>query len=342
MSDPLAPDEQLRLATLYEIDLLDTPDEPVFDRVTRLVAALLNVPVAAVSLIDDDRQWLKSRVGNPPRESPRNESFCTHTITSKAPLIVEDARIDERFANSPLVNASHGTRFYAGIPLFSSLGLPLGALCAIDTKPRTLSHHELAAMQDLAAILIDEIHLRERLVAEKKKARESQQALSALHRSMESQIERRTRELNLVIESAYDAYVSLDTKGVVLDWNRAAETMFGWSRKNALAQPITALIFPEGLLTNDEITPLVCNARRYDGSELSVEVRVKSLIIDGNKRFSLFIHDITERQQLERLRDKEAREDVLTQLPNRRALNNSAYAAFAASHGCFVFGFRWV
>ncbi|MDG4869301.1 PAS domain-containing protein, partial [Guyparkeria sp. 1SP6A2] len=92
-----------------------------------------------------------------------------------------------------------------------------------------------------------EIHLRERLIQEEKRNASFKRDLAALHNSLEQQIERRTRELNLVIESAYDAYLSIDDRGRVLDWNRAAQAMFGWSRKEALARPITDLMFPAGV-----------------------------------------------------------------------------------------------
>ncbi|MGE6607131.1 diguanylate cyclase domain-containing protein [Halomonas sp. NPDC076908] len=105
--------------------------------------------------------------------------------------------------------------------------------------------------------------------------------------------------------------------------------MFGWRRKEVLARPITQLMFPQGLPCSDDQVPLICNAKRSDGSELPVEIRNKTLVIDGKQRSSLFIHDITDRQQLERLRDKEAREDALTKLPNRRALNEHLPQAMA-------------
>ncbi|CEP35181.1 MULTISPECIES: sensor domain-containing diguanylate cyclase [unclassified Halomonas] len=329
MSYPTASNEEARLAALYELDLLDTPDEPAFDRVTRLVTKLLHVPISTVTLIDAKRQWIKSRVGVEARETPRDVAFCAYTIQGTEPLIINDARQDPRFADNPFVKAVDGIRFYAGIPLSTTKGLTLGSLCAIDTKPRAISDQELTALQDLAAIVTDEIHLRERLVLEKKSAKVSQQALNELHRSMECQIERRTNELNLVIESAYDAYISLDAQDVILDWNRAAEMMFGWPRKAALAKPITQLIFPTGLPAANDRAAIEFTAHRYDGNELPVEVRVKKLVIEGRERRSLFIHDITERQQLERLRNQQAREDVLTKLPNRRALDERLPEAMA-------------
>ena len=329
MSHLLPPNENARLAALNELALLDTPNEPVFDRITRLVTVLLGVPQSTITLIDSDRQWFKSQVGINISETPLDVAFCAYTVLEAAPLVVKDTLQDERFATNPFVTRPDGIRFYAGIPLKNSQGLVLGSLCAMDTRPRQLTPQEQAAMQDLADIVIGEIHLRERLIEEQKISTATQQALNALHRSLEMQIERRTRELNLVIESAYDAYLSIDSQERVLDWNRAAESMFGWSRKEALTRPLTALMFPQGITNQEGSMPVTCEATRRDGVRLPVEVRLKSYEVNGRGRRSLFIHDITERQQLERLRDQEAREDVLTRLPNRRALDERLPEAMA-------------
>jgi diguanylate cyclase (GGDEF)-like protein/PAS domain S-box-containing protein len=329
MNYPILSDEEARLAALYELALLDTPEEPAFDRVTRLVTQLLNVPTSTVTLIDAKRQWIKSRVGTELRETSRSVAFCAHTIAETGPLIVEDTREDPRFADNPLVTEPGGVRFYAGIPLRTSKGLALGSLCAVDTRPRRLSDAEINALKDLGSIVTDEIHLRERFLFEKQRREASQSSLEALHLDLENQIERRTRELNLVIESAYDAYISIDDNDIVLDWNRAATTMFGWTRREALACPIQQLIFPDGVPEGDQQMPVTYYAARRDGSTLPVEIRIKSLDIEGRKQRSLFLHDVTERIQLERLRDLEAREDALTQLPNRRALDERLPEAMA-------------
>ena len=329
MSHLLPPNENARLAALNELALLDTPNEPVFDRITRLVTVLLGVPQSTITLIDSDRQWFKSQVGINISETPRDVAFCAYTVLEASPLVVKDALQDERFATNPFVTRPDGIRFYAGIPLKNSQGLVLGSLCAMDSKPRQLSAQEQAALQDLADIVTGEIHLRERLIKEQKNSIATQKALTELHQSLEQQIERRTRELNLVIESAYDAYLSIDAQERVLDWNRAAESIFGWSRKEALMRPLTALMFPQGLPNQDESAPISCEATRRDGVRLPVEVRLKSYEINGRMRRSLFIHDSTERQQLERLRDQQAREDVLTRLPNRRALDERLSEAMA-------------
>ena len=125
---PLPPDEAERLALLHALALLDSPPEPALDRITRLAARLLNVPIALVSLIDRDRQWFKSRVGLDATETPRDQAFCAHAILQTAPLVVGDATQDPRFLDNPLVTDAPGIRFYAGVPIRTSGGVALGTL----------------------------------------------------------------------------------------------------------------------------------------------------------------------------------------------------------------------
>lgn len=111
---PIPPDEQERLDTLAACGVLDTPPEPGFDGLTDLAARLCDTPIALVSLIDETRQWFKSRYGLDMAQTPRDHAFCAHTIQSDAPLIIPDARRDPRTADSPLVTGEPGMRFYAG------------------------------------------------------------------------------------------------------------------------------------------------------------------------------------------------------------------------------------
>ncbi|MEO0602679.1 MAG: GAF domain-containing protein, partial [Myxococcota bacterium] len=134
---PKHPDEARRLAALRDAAVLDTPAEERFDRITRLARYLLNVPIALVSLVDEERQWFKSAHGLETRQTPRDVAFCAHAILSSEPLVVEDAHADPRFADNPLVVGAPGVRFYAGQPLLSPEGLPLGTICVIDQRPRT-------------------------------------------------------------------------------------------------------------------------------------------------------------------------------------------------------------
>lgn len=152
--------EAARLQALHRYEILDTEPEEAFDRITRLVKSVLHMPMAVVSLVDGDRQWFKSRQGVSATETPRAISFCTHTIRDTEPLVVPDAHADPRFANSPIVRGEPHIRFYAGVPLRTKEGYNLGALCSMDTKPRELSGEQLALLQDLGQLVVDELELR--------------------------------------------------------------------------------------------------------------------------------------------------------------------------------------
>jgi GAF domain-containing protein len=127
--------EVQRIAALQRLNVLDTAREERFDRITRLAAALFEVPIALISLVDTDRQWFKSAYGLNVRETPRDESFCAHAVLSRAPLVVPDALLDDHFAENPLVVDMPRIRFYAGHPLFVGDGSCIGTLCLIDTPP---------------------------------------------------------------------------------------------------------------------------------------------------------------------------------------------------------------
>lgn len=149
--------EDDRLCTLDALYILDTPEELRFDRLTRLAARSLDVPIALVSLIDSTRQWFKSRVGLDTTETPRSISFCGHAILQHALFVVPDAKEDERFADNPLVKGAPHIRFYAGCPLMAPNGHNLGTLCVIDTRPRQLDQDQLDVLHDLAAIVTKEL-----------------------------------------------------------------------------------------------------------------------------------------------------------------------------------------
>lgn len=174
---PRLPDDEARAELLRALDLLDSPPEEVFDRLTRLVAALLGVPMALLSLIDRDRQFFKSAHGIPARETPREISFCGHALTQSEPLVVPDTAQDPRFADNPLVCGMPYIRFYAGVPLYSAGGVALGTICAIDTRPRELQPADLRALQDVAAIAQREIVHRESMRLSRSISEHSAQAV---------------------------------------------------------------------------------------------------------------------------------------------------------------------
>ncbi|MGB3200033.1 MAG: GAF domain-containing protein [Nodosilinea sp.] len=138
---------------------MDTPDEHSYDDITSLAAYICDVPIALISLVDADRQWFKSVVGLVPRQTNRDVSFCAHAILRPNVMIVNDAAKDERFANNPLVTGEPGIRFYAGVPLISPDGHPLGTLCVIDRKPRTLDDHQIQTLEALARQVVVQLEL---------------------------------------------------------------------------------------------------------------------------------------------------------------------------------------
>ncbi|MCB1971108.1 MAG: diguanylate cyclase [Geminicoccaceae bacterium] len=158
---PCYPDEPQRLDRLKSYEILDTPPEEAYDRITRLVADLLDAPIALVSLSDAQRQWFKSIVGAPVSEIPRHRSFCGHAIHGGVQMVVEDASRDERFRDNPLVTGDLGIRFYAGSILRSRDGFNLGTLCALDNRVRKLSRDQAAVLEDLAQVIADELELRQ-------------------------------------------------------------------------------------------------------------------------------------------------------------------------------------
>jgi diguanylate cyclase (GGDEF)-like protein len=153
-------DEGGRLAAVKRYEILDTAPEAPFERITGLVKAVMNVPMASVSIIDADRQWLKSCVGMADGDTPREITFCTHTIQSREPMVIADAAADPRFSENPLVTGPPHIASYLGVPLATPDGYNLGSLCALDTKPRDFNPGQIEVMKSFAALVTDELELR--------------------------------------------------------------------------------------------------------------------------------------------------------------------------------------
>ncbi|HEY7065756.1 MAG TPA: GAF domain-containing sensor histidine kinase [Chloroflexota bacterium] len=152
MKSPALPaDEPARLAALQALNILDTPPEERFDRITRVARHLFSVPIALISLVDANRQWFKSAQGLTERETSREVSFCGHAILGGGPFVVADARDDPRFADNPQVTGPPQVRFYAGYPLGDAAGHRLGTLCLMDCAPREFGAEERGLLRDVAA-----------------------------------------------------------------------------------------------------------------------------------------------------------------------------------------------
>ena len=149
--------EEERSKELYRLEILDTPPEPRFDRITALVADVFDVPISLISFIDRDRQWFKSACGFGGTGTPREEAFCAHAILEPELLVIPDAGQDPRFQHNPQVQGIPHIRFYAGAVLKAENGLPLGTLCLIDTSPRTFDHRQRQQLLQFARIVEAEI-----------------------------------------------------------------------------------------------------------------------------------------------------------------------------------------
>lgn len=171
-------DEPGRLAALRRYDILDSPPDGAFDRITAVAARLFGAPIAIVSLVDTDRIWFKSHHGIDAEQVDREPGLCASAILQDDPWVVTDASTDPRTLANPLVAGSLGLRFYAGVPLRTHDGFNLGTLCVIDHAPRQVSPSEVAILGDLASVVMDEMELR-------LSARHSIALESALRRSAE-------------------------------------------------------------------------------------------------------------------------------------------------------------
>lgn len=152
--------ETARLDALQRYDVLDTAPEESFDRITRLAQIAVGTPTVLISLVDRDRQWFKSRIGMDAEGGPRDTSFCTHAIARNVPLVVRNALEDPFFHDHPAVRGEPFVRFYAGVPLSTPDGFNIGTLCAVDYSPREIAPLQLAVLQDLARLVVDELELR--------------------------------------------------------------------------------------------------------------------------------------------------------------------------------------
>jgi PAS domain S-box-containing protein len=229
MKKPTLPaNEVQRLQALRGYELLDTPPEPAFDGLTALAAHVAGAPMALASLVDADRQWIKSGHGFSLPQIPRDVSFCGHVVAGDAPLIVPDASLDERFADNPLVTGDPYIRFYAGFPLRSPDGLALGTLCAMDRRPRELAPGQRELLETLARQAADQLELRRQAVV-----------MSA----QRAQLEVRNGFFDLTLELLCTA----NDKLYFIELNPAWEQTLGWTLEELRSRPFTEFVHPDDL-----------------------------------------------------------------------------------------------
>jgi GAF domain-containing protein len=194
MSPPIPINEIKRLKVLWQYEVLDTVPEEVFDDLTELAARICEAPIAMITLVDEKRQWFKSKIGVTVKETSRDVSFCAHAINQEDLFIVPDAAKDERFANSPLVVAEPKIRFYAGAPLITPDGYALGTLCVIDKVPRELRLDQKQALRILARHVVTQLELR-RHARELATARQTGQKYKSELDQLRAELAKARREL---------------------------------------------------------------------------------------------------------------------------------------------------
>jgi GAF domain-containing protein len=157
-------DEAARLAALQKYAILDTEPEQAFDDLAQLASFVCGTPLAMISLIDENRQWFKSKIGITASQTDRDIAFCATAIQQADVFVVPDALNDERFRNNPLVVGEPNVRFYAGAPLINEDGLALGTICVVDRVPRELGADQRAALQSLSRLVLAQLEFRRNLL----------------------------------------------------------------------------------------------------------------------------------------------------------------------------------
>jgi len=180
-----------RLNALRKYNILDTTPERAFDDINRLTAHICGTPIALISLIDNTRQWFKSKLGWEALDIPCDIAFCAHTIQQTELFAFQDALADEQFATNPLVISAPNIRFYAGVPLITPEGYAIGTLCVMDRVPRELSLEQEETLQVLSCQVVAQLELRRNL-AERKRVEE---LLQKANDELELRVEERTDEL---------------------------------------------------------------------------------------------------------------------------------------------------
>lgn len=222
MAAPKPHNEAQRLAELVDFAVLDTLPDPSLDAIVALASSILDVPIALVSLVDDERQWFKARVGLDACETDRESAFCAHAILDDEPLIVTNALEDPRFAENPLVLGEPKIRSYFGFPLIVGPDLRLGTLCAIDIKPRTISAPQIDQLKALAKIVVSQLEI----------TRSTRDAL-ALAEANEA-LNREADHARVILETMSEGVLIKNRFGKIVEANPSACKILGLSRDELL------------------------------------------------------------------------------------------------------------
>ncbi|MDE2481562.1 MAG: PAS domain-containing protein [bacterium] len=271
-------DDEARIAELEAYQILDTPEESTYDVFTRLARAIAGTSASTISLVDRERQWFKSYLGLPTRETPRDVAFCDHVVASGMPLTVEDATKDERFSDNPLVLDDPNVRFYAGVPLQTPSGHTIGTLCVLDTAPKTITDEQLSSLKALAETLMSVLEGRRRMLG----------VFDAAH-------------IDLFMVDPSDRTITFASRG--------ACARLGYALRELVAMPIFDVVpnLSEGFFDalverargSDEVVREADLVRR-DGSSYPVEVRIDVTRVGSDERVLIVAFDLTQRRLAQR------------------------------------------
>jgi len=323
MKAPLPGNEESRLKTLCSLDLLDTDAESEFDELTILAAQICDVPVALISLVDEKRQWFKSKVGLELTETNRDFAFCAHAILKPSEIMeISDTHLDKRFADNPLVTQNPKIRFYAGAPLIISNGDALGTLCIIDFVPRKLSSSQRTALDVIRLLVISKIEIREKYreldsfegsLYEKKTTRKAEIEHSVVSVEQEMALHMESELLSRrILDMSMDGVITVNQQGEVIYWNPKAEQIFGYTARYAQHKVLIDLVVEprehpaikkrlkqflrngERGLKRDRFEMMAVSA---NGQRTPIEIAVIAIKRYGEYIFTGFVRDLTERNK---------------------------------------------
>ena len=319
---PLPLDEHQRLEELRQYDVLDTAAEADIDDLTFLAAHICHAPIALVSLVDATRQWFKSKVGIDVTETSRTIAFCAHAILGKDVFTVPDALADDRFADNPLVTGEPRVRFYAGAPLVTSNGYPLGTLCVIDRQARTFLPEEKEALQVLSRQVVQRLEHRRQLKELRRATIERQQAQQAVVESH--------KQLREFLDTSNELIQRVGLDGRLLYANGAWHKTLGYTRDEAIRLSVFDIIHPDSLdhcralfhrlMAGESIPRMEFSFVAKDGRHIDVVGSTTFEMDSDNRPIAIHgvFHDVTERKAAEdQVRCSEAfLNSVLDHLPS--------------------------
>lgn len=311
----LGKNEVARLAALTEYNILDTKPDAALDEMVQLAAYICATPIAAISLIDENRQWFRAAKGLSLQQTSRDLAFCAHTILQDEMLLVPDALLDERFFDNPLVTSAPNMRFYAGVPLITDNGEHLGALAVIDNSPRELSIEQLNALHILAKSIMEHLNLR------------------LAHQRAQQQIEG-LQLAAAIFEASSEAMIVTDADNLMITVNPAFLRSSGYTLEEVIGRDPKLLRSERHSAEFYTHMWQALNSKGHwdgelwskpkTGEEYAQQMSINIIYnTDGSKRLHVATsRDITEKKRADELIWKQANYDLLTQLPNRRLFHD--------------------